>query len=149
MQLRHGGERVDTTTAAEIRGERPEDYGARLPAALAALGLNQLRKVDYYNQCRRVNASRWDAWCDEHGLARALVLPGSTPVFLRYPVLATPELKRDRSWARHKLGVELGVWFVSNLHPSPRAVEGCPNANRAVAGCINFPTLLGDRYGTE
>ena len=148
MQLRHGGARIETTTEAEIRGERPAGYGARMPAALAALGSNQLRKIDYYNARRWEHASRWDRWCDENDLARASVIPGSSPVFLRYPVLVAPELKTDRSWSRRRLGVELGVWFVSNLHPSPRTVDGCPNADTAVKGCINFPTLLGDRFET-
>jgi dTDP-4-amino-4,6-dideoxygalactose transaminase len=145
-ELRHGRERVDTTTPDEVRGGKPAGYGARMAPAIAAIGLNQLRKIDFYNARRRAHAARWDHWCDEHGFARARVVRGSTPVFLRYPVLATAELKRERSWARRELGVELGVWFVSNLHPSDRRIEGCPNADEAVARCINFPTLLGDRY---
>jgi len=149
MQLRWGGERVQTTTAAENRGERPEGYGARLPAVLAAIGSNQLRKIDFYNERRRKHAQRWDQWCDENGFDRARVLPGSTPVFLRYPVLARAELKRDRSWARRRLGVELGVWFVSHAHPSDRPVQGCPRAADAVERCINFPTLFGDRFGVD
>ncbi|HEX5132870.1 MAG TPA: DegT/DnrJ/EryC1/StrS family aminotransferase [Candidatus Krumholzibacteria bacterium] len=149
MQLRVGGEHIVTTTDAEMRGEKPVDYGARLPAALAEVGCNQLRKLDHYNTRRREHAARWDRWCDENGHARAHVVAGSTPVFLRYPVLVDPARKRDRSWARRTLGVELGVWFVSNLHPSPRRVEGCPNAAAAVERCINFPTLLGDRLGAE
>jgi len=141
--LRH---RIETTTQAEIRGEEPRDYGARMPAALAAVASNQLRKVDFYNARRREHAARWDRWCDENGFARARVVPGSTPVFLRYPVLATPELKRNRKWSKRSLDVELGTWFVSHLHPSSRPVAGCPNAAVAVERCINFPTLLGDRY---
>jgi perosamine synthetase len=144
--LFQGGRRIETTTAGEIRGEKPEKYGARMPAALAAVASNQLRKVDFYNARRREHAARWDRWCDENGFERARVVPGSTPVFLRYPVLATPELKRNRRWSKRSLDVELGTWFVSQLHPSNRPVAGCPNAAVAVERCINFPTLFGDRY---
>ncbi len=144
-RLRFGARHIETTTAQEIRGARPEGYGARMPAALAAIASNQLRKVDFYNARRREHAARWDAWCDQNGFPRAHVVPGSTPVFLRYPVLATAALKRNRSWARRQLDVELGVWFVSHLHPSDRMLDGCPQASEAVARCINFPTLLGDR----
>ncbi len=149
VRLAAGRDRIETTTAAEIRGEKPAGYGARMPSAWAAVASNQLRKVDFYNEQRRRHAARWDAWCDQHGFARAAVIPGSTPVFLRYPVLATPELKRDRKWAKRTLDVELGVWFVTHLHPAERAVAGCPNAAIAVERCINFPTLLGDRYPSE
>lgn len=148
-QLRLGGRRIETTTPGEVRGERPRDYGARMPAALAAIGRNQLRKIDFYNARRRGHSARWDRWCDDNGFERARVVPGSTPVFLRYPVLATRELKGSREWARRRLGVELGVWFVSHLHPSGQPVDGCPDAAAAVERCINFPTLLGDRFETE
>jgi dTDP-4-amino-4,6-dideoxygalactose transaminase len=144
--LRFGAYRIETTTPGELRGEKPQGYGARMPAALAAVASNQLRKVDFYNARRREHAARWDRWCDENGFERARVVPGSTPVFLRYPVLATPELKRNRMWSKRSLDVELGTWFVSQLHPSNRPVAGCPNAAVAVERCINFPTLFGDRY---
>lgn len=148
-RLLQGGSRIETTTAGEIRGERPAGYGARMPAALAAVASNQLRKADFYNARRRENAARWDRWCDENGFERAHVVPDSTPVFLRYPVLATPELKRNRLWSRRSLDVELGTWFLTQLHPANRPVAGCPNAAVAVERCINFPTLLGDRCPSE
>ena len=140
-ELRWGRYRDDSTTAEEIAGRRPAHYGRRMPAPIAALGLVQLAKVDAYNARRRAAAARWDAWCDAQGYARPRVAAGSRPVFLRYPVLVEPERKRDLSWARRTLGLTPGVWFVSHLHPAPGAVPGCPNADAAVARCINLPTL--------
>jgi len=64
------------------------------------------------------------------------------PVYLRYPVMVEHDKKRNTSWAEKELHVALGVWFVSNLHPVERKVEDCPNADKAVNQCINFPTLL-------
>jgi dTDP-4-amino-4,6-dideoxygalactose transaminase len=126
----------------ELRGIRPAHYGRRMPAPIAAIGLNQLRKVDAYNERRRATARRWDAWCDRSGYQRPLVVEGSTPVFLRYPVLVEPERKRDTTWAMKDPGVLLGVWFLTHTHPVPGIVEGCPNADEAVSRCVNLPCLI-------
>jgi dTDP-4-amino-4,6-dideoxygalactose transaminase len=141
-RARYGKLRVESTSAAELRGERPPAYAGALPAPLAALGINQLAKLEAYAERRRRGAARWDAWCERHGYARPLRAPGSEPVFLRYPVLVEPARKRDRAWAQRELGLTLGDWFVTHLHPAPGRVEGCPNADVAVARCVNFPTVL-------
>jgi perosamine synthetase len=139
----YGRHRLISTTREEEVGVRPATYGRRMPPPIAALGLNQLLKVDALNAERRATARRWDDWCGRRGYPRPLVVPDSQPVFLRYPVLVEPERKRDTSWARAELGVGIGVWFVSHLHPAKERIEGCPNADRAVAGCVNLPCLLG------
>ena len=126
----------------EAEGRAPLDYERRLAAPLAALGQSQLARVDGWNAQRRATAGRWDAWCMASGYDVPLVLHESTPVFLRYPVLVEPERKTDLAWAVRELGVTPGVWFVSSTHPVDRGVRGFPNADRAVAGCINLPTLL-------
>jgi dTDP-4-amino-4,6-dideoxygalactose transaminase len=140
--LLHGRRRLISTTPEEERGLKPSHYGAKMPPAVAALGINQLRKIDMYNGRRRESAREWDNWCEKHGYARMLVLPDSVPVYLRYPLLVEPEKKANRTWAARELGVELGVWFVSHVHPAPERIGGCPNADAAVRQCINFPTLF-------
>lgn len=140
-ELRHGPLRLVSTTEGEMAHQRPPGYGRRLAAPLAALGANQLRKLDRLNDERRRAAARWGAWCDEKGYRRPLVLEGSEPVFVRYPVLVEPERKRDVSWGPRELGAQVGVWFRTHLHPAPDAVAGCPNADEAVARCVNLPTL--------
>lgn len=142
VELRYGDKRLVSTTVEEEQGIKPAHYGCRMPAPVAALGLNQLVKIDAYNARRRAGAARWDQWCTEQGYVRPLVVPDSEPVFLRYPVIVEPQLKSDTTWAAERLGVQLGVWYMSHVHPAPTVVEGCPNADRAVAGCINFPGLL-------
>jgi len=142
-ELLHGGRKVISTTDADERGERPPHYGRRLAAPQAALGINQLAKLDDYNQRRRDTAARWEKWCLKRGYTPPLVIPGSLPVYLRYPFLADPATKADLSWSKKELGVELGVWFVSQLHPAQnRLVPGCPKAETAVARCVNLPGLL-------
>lgn len=136
-----GGKVLVSTTDEEIKGIRPDYYGCKMPPPIAALGLNQLRKMDHYNEERRKEAGKWDLWCEENGYRKPMVKSNSVPVFLRYPVLVEPERKRDTSWALKDLGVELGKWFLGKLHPIDISIPDCPNADRAVLGCINFPTL--------
>ncbi len=131
-----------STTKEEEEGIKPKHYGCKMPAAIAAIGLNQLNKIDFYNERRRKTAKRWDIWCDENGYKKPLVVADSLPVYLRYPVIVEPDKKQNRSWAIEKLGVDPGVWFVSNIHAVQRSIKGCPNANKAVKQCINFPCLI-------
>lgn len=131
-----------STNKGEEEGIKPPDYGCKMPAPVAALAINQLNKIDAFNARRRETAARWDAWCDEHEYNKPLVIENSLPTFLRYPVMVEPERKRDRAWALTELGVAPGVWFSGQLHPTTRRVEGCDKAAHAVAGCINFPTLM-------
>jgi len=139
----HGAKRLASTTPQEEQGIRPSYYGQKMAAPLAALGLNQIKKIDAYNARRRETAHRWDAWCQAHHYRPPAVVAQSTPVYLRYPVLVAPEKKQNRDWALREPGVALGVWFTSHLHPVPHPpLPECPNATRAVQQCVNFPCLL-------
>ncbi len=142
IRLLYRNKIIISTTKEEERGIKPSYYGKKMPSAIAAIGLNQLKKIDYYNEQRRESAKIWDKWCEDNGYKKPLVIPDSIPVYLRYPVMVEPEKKSDTSWAYKDLGVSLGVWFVSNIHPADWLVEGCPNADRAVKQCINFPGLI-------
>lgn len=142
-QARYGAKEIISTTAEEERGIQPAHYGRKMPAPVAAVGLNQLKKIDSYNERRRQTARKWDRWCDENGYRKPLVVEGSLPVFLRYPVMVEPERKQDLSWAERTLGLNPGVWYVSNIHPSNTHVENCPRADEAVERCINLPCLIG------
>jgi dTDP-4-amino-4,6-dideoxygalactose transaminase len=139
--LRHGNEYFFGIPDREVAGAAPLDAGCRMSGPIARLAANQLRKLDHYNARRRANAARWDMWCDAHGFTKPLTLPRSTPIVLRYPVLVTPDMKRDLRWAYRSLGVVPGTWFVTHLHPAPGRLDGVPNASRAVEQCINLPTL--------
>lgn len=138
---RHGRDYFFGIPAAELAGASPLDAGYRMSGPIARLAANQLRKLDHYNARRRANAGRWEAWCDAEGFAKPLTVRGSIPSVLRYPVLVKPEMKRDLRWAFRSLGVVPGQWFETHLHPSPEVIDGVPNATRAVAECLNFPTL--------
>jgi len=133
---------IISTTKEEEQGIKPLHYGCKMPSPIAAIGLNQLKKIDYYNQKRRETAKKWDNWCDKNGYKKPVIIEDSIPVYLRYPVMVEPEKKKDTSWACRELGISLGVWFVSNTHPAPSSVKGCPNADKAVRQCVNFPGIL-------
>jgi len=139
--LRYRHRHVISTTPEEMRGIRPAHYGSRMPAPIAALGLSQLKKIDDYNEVRRQAALVWNAWALKMGYVPALPVEYSVPVYLRYPILVEPEKKRDVRWAAQELGVELGVWFLSQVHPVPARISGCPNAEIAVSKCVNLPTI--------
>lgn len=130
-----------STTKEEESGVKPKNYGCKMPSAVAILGLNQLKKIDKYNQKRRKNVYRWENWCEKHNYKKPVIVPNSVPVYLRYPVMVEHGKKKDVSWAHKELNVRLGVWFVSNLHPTDRTIKGCPLADQAVQQCINFPCL--------
>jgi dTDP-4-amino-4,6-dideoxygalactose transaminase len=135
-----GVDRWTSTVDDELAGRKPAGYGARLPAPLARIGSLQLRTVDRFNEQRRRKARRWDRWAASESLEPAHVLPGSLPTFLRYPVMVGPEQKRDLGWGQ-RLGVKPGKWFLGTEHPTPGVPDGLPVAARAVAGCVNLPTL--------
>ncbi len=139
VSLRYMGKYLESTTRGEEDGIRPENYGSRMPAPIAALGLNQLCKIDDYNIKRRETAKIWDQWCRNNGYNPPLVLTDSTPVYLRYPVLVEPEKKKNTRWSLKNPGEKVGVWFISHIHPAKQEIEGCPNADIAVRQCINFP----------
>lgn len=130
-----------STTEDEECGGKPFFHKCKMVSPIAEIGINQLSKVDRYNQRRRKISMRWDNWCDNNGYPKPRIISKSIPIYLRYPVMVEPEKKRDTSWAYKELGLSLGVWFLSNLHPANLTVNGCPNANKAVQQCINFPTL--------
>lgn len=143
-RLRFGRNAFVATSRQEEAGEMPRGYRARMSPAIARVARNQLSKIDHYNEKRRSNARRWDTWCNLHGYSRPTVIDESLPVFLRYPILAEEELKQKPSQMSRRYGIQPGVWFTSNLHPSMRRVYGCPNADTAVEKCINLPCLLDD-----
>jgi dTDP-4-amino-4,6-dideoxygalactose transaminase len=134
--------RYSPSSSQEVKeGQTPEGYGRRMPGALARIGLRQLERLDQFNALRRDKAQDWEAWCKAKGYAAPMVVEGSTPVFLRYPVLMEPAKKASTLWAQKELGIQAGVWFLGSAHPLPGVAPGCPNAAEAVARCVNLPCL--------
>lgn len=133
---------LNSTTDDEIIGKKPPYYGLKMPAPIASLGRNQLRKIDHYNELRSISAQYWARWCDENGYKKPRILNGSNPIFLRYPVLVEESKKNNRIWALRSERVQLGVWFLGKKHPKDVDIANCPNSDFAVDHCINFPTSM-------
>lgn len=147
VDLRHRSKDITSTTQAEMDGTKPDNYGQRMPDSVAALGINQLEKIDYYNDKRRKNADRWESWASDEGYTIPTVIDDSEPIFLRYPVLVDPSRKQDTSWVERQLGFRPGDWFAGKYHPVDVSLPDCPNADEAVRRCINLPCLFpDDRY---
>jgi len=138
----HGAEYFYGIPMSEIDGAAPSDADYRMSTPIARIALNQLKKLDYYNERRRANARRWIVWCRDNGFIAPLEVTQSTPTYLRFPVLVRPEMKRDLRWAYRSLGVVPGTWFSTHLHPAPIRLDQLLNATAAVDRCINFPTLF-------
>ena len=145
-RLRYAGKELISTTPEETAGTKPSHYECRMPAPLAALGMNQLQKAEHYQKLRAKGAAYWNSWCDHTMTRRPQVIPESKPAWLRFPVRVRPEKKADLTWAERELGVKPGVWFVSHVHPAETPVANCPKAEIAVQQCINFPTILDDSF---
>ena len=132
------GQYIPGTSEEEIKGVQPEHYWERLSPALADLALDQVNGIDHFNAIRRQKAEEWEGWAKQKGYATPKLPPNSQPAWLRYPILVPESMKHDTSWGKG-LGIEVGVWYVSNLHPTDQSVENCPHADEAVARCVNLP----------
>ncbi len=129
----------ESTTKQEMDGSMPAGYFKRMPNALSTVGINQLNKLGTLIRERRKEAEKWEKWIKKSGYRTLKIIPYSEPTYLRYPVLVKPEMKQNHLWAR-KMGVELGVWFVSMEHPKKVPCDYL-NASEAIKCCVNFPTL--------
>jgi dTDP-4-amino-4,6-dideoxygalactose transaminase len=141
QRYRHRGEVLQSTTDEELKGIKPGHYGQRMPSPIAELALGQMKKIDAYNQRRRAHAAHWEKVCERRGYKTPHVVAGSTPIYLRYPVMVPAGRKHDIAWCMREFGVRPGVWFTGELHPVARPIPECPNARQAVERCINLPTL--------
>ncbi len=141
-RFRYGHDLEMSTTDEEMRGERPRGYLRQMPPPAAMLALRQLRRIDQINDARRAMARHWQSVCDAKRLIHATVIPESTPVFLRFPVLLPETKKNDVQWCVREFGMPPGLWFSGEWHPIAHIEPHCPNAHYATEHCINLPTML-------
>lgn len=131
------------TTSSELRGMKPAAYEQRLSNAQAAIGVEQLSKLDANVAHRRRIAERYRVLLSERGVAVPQPPKESEPAFVRYPVLV-----RDRAAAQRAVAAKavLGTWFTSVLEEAASPafgdyVEGsCPRAELAAKHLVNLPT---------
>lgn len=135
---------VPQMQAAELGGLFTAQYHLRMPDRIAAIVLQQLRRLPSILARRRAGASRWLEWAAINGVAHGHAIDGSAPTWLRFPILVDAQTKRDTGTLSHTLGCEIGVWFTTPIHPQPFKLPDCPNGMRASQQCVNLPTWLPD-----
>jgi dTDP-4-amino-4,6-dideoxygalactose transaminase len=99
-----------SVTKKENQGVLPEYFGKRLPNALAVLALNQLKKVDRFNDRRREiakayfkefrNSSVKPVFSNDFG--------NKEPVFLKFPVLVNNPDKVLKELREHNIFINDG-----------------------------------------
>lgn len=131
------------TASAELRGMKPAEYEQRLSNAQAAVGLEQLRKLDANLAHRRRIAERYRVRLSERGVAVPKPPKGSEPTFVRYPVLVKDRAAAQRAVAPRAV---LGTWFTSVLEEALSPAFGdyvdgsCPHAEMVARHLVNLPT---------
>lgn len=130
----------------EFVGEFIPHYTEVISPPIAALALNQFKKLPRFHERRLKSAKYWFDWCIQKGITAPLVIADSEPSFLRFPICVSPERKNDLKWIEDELKVTVGVWFTSAAHPTPIELDDCPVGTKIAKACINLPTLLPDAY---
>jgi dTDP-4-amino-4,6-dideoxygalactose transaminase len=122
----------------------PERFLARLSEPQAAFGVRGMADLAAAVARRQAIAHRYSGWLSEHGRTAAEEPADSEHAFLRYP-LRVNDRSRFRA-AAERVGVDLGDWFVSPIHPLTEGLErwaflpgSAPHAERAAREMVNLP----------
>jgi perosamine synthetase len=122
-----------------------DDYSRRMPSAMQARLARVTRTVKSQMAHRKELGMRYEMGFKELGLPCVEVLPGSDPVFLRYPLLVKDKARVISEARRER--IELGDWFNTPIHPVPEEVwrtvgyeKGiCPVAEYASKRIVTCP----------
>jgi dTDP-4-amino-4,6-dideoxygalactose transaminase len=145
--LRHLSRRnlfVGSSSEAELAGTMPADATWRMSEFQAQVGLKRINTLPQNLAHRNRIAKFYEEHLQTHGWPLAAGPKEAATIFLRYPlrVLNKWELLHRAA----SMGIELGSWFESVLHPirHPAGYFGyrvgqCPVAEQAAAELINLP----------
>lgn len=127
----------------EYLTQKPSWLPARMPAALATLGMNQFRKLDRFNQHRREIAQIY---------SKALGIDYKTPensthTYLRFPLLLEKENLEKFKQETKKARVVVGDWYKTILYAPDSSLAklgykqgDTPHAEGVSKKIINLPT---------
>jgi perosamine synthetase len=104
-------------------------FNYRMPNVLAAIGLAQLERADFYLECRRSNAVRYNALLQgQRGITIPPEAPWTSSSYWMYSILIGDDfgMSRDQVMTRLKAtGIETRSFFVS-MHRQPALAKyGC------------------------
>jgi perosamine synthetase len=136
--LRKSGKTVEMISLIEKQGKKPENYLFKFPEVLFPLLLNQLKKLERFNEKRKEIAKIY--------LEKFSLNFSGEPIFLRFPILI-----ENRNFVLEKFKKEniyLGDWYRCVLDPCSDLkifdyeIGSCPKAEEITKKIINLPTLI-------
>jgi len=145
----------------ERKNERPENFPAKMPNALAGIALHQMKLIDKFNKHRIKIAKLYQEKCNvlessaerlqrgRRGNNKNIILPKSTAdsknVFLWFTILV--KNKKELIKKARKKKIILGDWFPQAIGPIEVNLEkcgykkgSCPIAEEVSSKCVNLPT---------
>ncbi len=131
----------------EKKGEIPSYFPKRMPNALALLALNQLKKLDRFNNHRIRTAGFYYQKLKDSSLKLPFSFPERKNIFLRFTVKSSKAHQIIReAWDRNLL---IGDWYASPVAPPDTKLErvcyqkgSCPNAENLSRITFNLPTHI-------
>jgi perosamine synthetase len=136
--LRKSDKTIEMISSIERQGKKPENYLFKFPEILFPLLLNQLKKLEKFNEKRKEMAKIY--------LEKFPLKFKGEPIFLRFPVLV-----ENRDFVLEKFKKEniyLGDWYRCVLDPCSDLkifdyeIGSCPKAEKITKKIINLPTLI-------
>ncbi len=134
----------------EKRGERPNFSPARMPNALAVLGVNQMSKLERFNAHRKELAKVYTGKLSGNsGLRLIEPLKGSSSVFLNFPIkLKNVSAVNSLILEGRKRGIYLETWPGNEVIGPPRVDYGklcyhtgsCANGEELASKSVVLPT---------
>lgn len=133
-------------TKEEKKGEKPKNFPAQMPNALAEMALNQMEFIDKFNK-HRIDIAK--LYAEKLANNKNINLPQTTPesknIFLWYTILVKNKKELIKK-AREKHTI-LGDWFPQPIGPMGVDLEksgykkgSCPVAEKVSSMCVNLPT---------
>jgi perosamine synthetase len=126
--------------------KKPHDFPAKYPNALAHLLINQLKKLERYNDNRKVRAHYYLESLKDNSHVELLSYPEGS-IFLRFPILLSDP--KATSLKAKKAGILIGNWYHNTIDPigvdfrKIFYVPGsCPFAEHVAKRIINLPTNI-------
>lgn len=135
----------------EKRGKIPKYFPKRFPDALAALALNQFKKLERFDRHRRKIANFYQKKLKNTNLVLPLAKEqkGIIPTFMRYPVLTNLNTERILKEARKKKIYLDDGWRKTPIVPPDTSIEkmkyipgSCKRAEKVAQTILNLPTHI-------
>jgi len=136
---------VGSSSTSEFKPVMAPDFFKGMSNIQAKSGLRQLKKLEENLEHRKKMAQLYDQLLEEKGWPkRKYDCSIMDPVMVRYPVRIA---EKNKALAQAtKVGIELGSWFESPLHPIETPLRAydyeigiCPEAEKASREVVNLP----------